>query len=258
MIKRDDRGLRYYQFETLKESGIFHGIFTRLGGRSPKPWDSLNIGGTVGDQKTNVASNLDRLLKTVGVPRDHLAQVHQIHSTKTLIVHEPQEVKVKADAMISAKQNIFLLMRFADCVPLLFADRAKRVVGIAHAGWQGTVKLIAQEVVERMHLDFKCDPADIIVGIGPSIGPDHYFIRDDVIQEVKRSFPDHWQELISPTADGVKLDLWKANDLTLRAAGIRSIEHSYMCTGCNTNEWYSHRAEFGKTGRFAALIGLKP
>jgi YfiH family protein len=148
-------------------------------------------------------------------------------------------------------------MRFADCVPLLFMDRVTQAIGIAHAGWLGTVKLIGKEVVERMDQEFGCDPKNIHVGIGPSIGPDHYTIREDVIQEVKNSFPDHWKELLSPTDDGVKLNLWKANEITLRQAGIQTIEHSNICTGCNIDEWYSHRAELGKTGRFGALIGLR-
>jgi hypothetical protein len=105
MIKKEHQGLRYYQFESLKNSGIFHGIFTRLGGSSPEPWKSLNIGGTVGDKKSNVDSNLSKILKAVDISRENLAQVHQIHSAKALVVDRPQDVKFQNNSVASATKQ---------------------------------------------------------------------------------------------------------------------------------------------------------
>jgi YfiH family protein len=147
-------------------------------------------------------------------------------------------------------------MRFADCVPLFFVDPVKQAVGIAHAGWQGTIKKVASKTVEAFKNNFGSNPEDIMVGIGPSIGPDHYTIRDDVIQQVKEGFPDRWTEILLNHQGEVHFDLWKANQINLEMTGVTQIEISRICTGCNNQEWFSHRAENGKTGRFGAVIGL--
>jgi len=104
---------------------------------------------------------------------------------------------------------------------------------------------------------FGTDPSNLIVGIGPSIGPDHYEIGEDVVEEVKRTFPHRWDQILNTVLDRVKLDLWEANRISLKKAGVKHIETAEICTACNVNDWYSHRGEKGKTGRFAAVIGLK-
>jgi len=256
MIKKEKDGLRYYQFKSLRASGIFHGVFTRLGGVSPAPWASLNTGGTVGDEQEHVETNLDLILKMTGTTNKNLRQVCQIHSSNVLVVDNQREGMVKGDAMVTNREGLYLLMRFADCVPLLFFDPITKAIGIAHAGWQGTVKEVSLEVVRKMEIQYHSKPEDLLVGIGPSIGPDHYLVRDDVLQEIRNAFPGNWSDLVTSTPDGVKLNLWKANEISLRKAGVNAIEHANICTGCNTNEWYSHRVETGNTGRFAAVIGI--
>jgi YfiH family protein len=257
MIGQEQNGLKYYQFESLRTSGIFHGIFTRLGGESPGPWNSLNIGGTVGDSLENTSTNLDKILNVSGTSRENISQVWQIHSSKVILADSPMDAELQGDAMISNQGGLYLLMRFADCVPILFYDHKTNAIGIAHAGWKGTVKEVGAQVVLRMGDIFGSKPEDLVVGIGPSIGPDHYTIGKDVLGDLKNTFPDQWREMINTDSNEVKLDLWKTNEISLRNAGVRSIEQSNICTGCNTKEWYSHRAEEGKTGRFAAIIGLK-
>lgn len=256
MIRIDKNGLRYYQFKSLRNSGIFHAIFTRLGGVSPAPWDSLNTGGTVGDDQTHVDTNLDLILNETGVNKENLRQVRQIHSSKVLIAGKSREGLFQGDAIVADQEGIYLLMRFADCVPILFLDPVNDAIGIAHAGWKGTVREVSIEVVRTMETQYHSKPENLIVGIGPSIGPDHYLIKDDVLNEVRNTFPDNWSEMIITTPDGVKLDLWKANEHSLRKVGVKNIEQASICTACNTQEWYSHRAEAGKTGRFAAVIGI--
>jgi len=259
MITRNRAGLKYYQFETLLFDELTQAVFSRLGGTSPSPWKSLNLGGTVGDDPDRVQNNEDKLLGAIGYSSRQLSQVHQVHSAKVEVVAEPnnnQPGLPQADAMITNKPGILLLMRYADCVPIFFYDPVKKAAGIAHAGWQGTVKEIAFATVKEMEKHFGTNPSDLITGIGPSIGPDHYQVGIDVIDSVKKAFGDNWDRVLTPGPDDVKLNLWKANEISLRKAGVLDIEKAGICTGCSVVEWFSHRRENGKTGRFAAVIGL--
>jgi len=257
MIECEKYDLRYYQFESLNKPGIFQGIFTRLGGSSPDPWNSLNLGGTVGDADERVNKNLSKLLAAIGGSNDDLVQIRQIHSKDVIIADQAMDGINHGDAMITNQPGLILLMRFADCVPIIFYDPITRTAGIAHAGWKGTAQEISLETVRRMEENFGSKPSNLIVGIGPSIGPDHYLVGKEVISEIKQAFPSKWNQILIYSPDGVKLDLWKANQISLEKAGVTSIEISNICTGCHTDEWFSHRAENGRTGRFAAVVSLK-
>jgi len=260
MITRKKAGLRYYQFETLLFDELTQAVFSRQGGVSPTPWKSLNLGGTVGDDPDRVLKNKNKLLGSIGYSSKQISQVHQVHSAKVVVVTEPNDnrsVFPQADAMITNTPGILLLMRFADCVPVLFYDPVIKAAGIAHAGWKGTIKEVAFATVNKMEKQFGTDPSDLIVGIGPSIGPDHYRVGIDVINGVKNTYGDNWDQVLTADPDDVKFNLWKANEISLRKAGVLNIETAGICTGCSVDEWYSHRGENGKTGRFAAVIGLK-
>lgn len=257
MIVSEREGIKYYHFESMMDSGIFQAVFTRIGGISSYPWSTLNLGGTVGDLPQHVAQNLTRILKVSDISLDSIAQIRQIHSSQVIIIDRPSDGEFNGDAMITNQPGINLLMRFADCVPIIFFDPRVQAVGIAHAGWKGTVKQVAKHTILKMNQEFGTKPEDLIAGIGPSIGPDHYEVGEDVISEVKETFPEHWTELLVSSSSGVKFDLWKANQLLILGAGVKKIEISEICTACNTSEWFSHRAESGKTGRFAAIVGLR-
>ena len=256
MIENKKGGLLYYQFEEFQDQGLFHGVFTRLGGISPAPWDSLNLGGTVGDDPQKVQENLSRLLAVSGFSPSQLAQVKQVHSAKVIKVDLPVDAVEEGDAIITDQRGLLLLMRFADCVPILFFDPEHQAIAIAHAGWKGTLKGLVSEVVQAMRVNFGSLPGRILVGIGPSIGPDHYQVGADVIDKTKKAFPDEYDKVLSEGSDGVKLNLWVANEIHLRKSGVERINIAGICTGCEVGRWYSHRAERGRTGRFAAVIGL--
>ena len=256
MISHERNGVKYFKFISLDLPGITQAIFTRNGGLSQSPWSSLNLGGTVGDDPEAVKGNLNILLNTIGYKYEQLVQVKQIHSAKVLLADKPMDASSAADSIITNTPGLLLLMRFADCVPILMVDPVKNAVGIAHAGWQGTVKEVALHTVRRMETHFGTNPADLVVGIGPSIGPDHYVVGDDVIKRVKDVFSDHLEATLTKTESGVKLDLWNANAISLKRAGVKNVEISEICTGCSNKDWYSHRVEEGKTGRFAGVIGL--
>ena len=260
MITRETEGLRYFQFDSLLSDNLTQAVFSRRGGVSPVPWDSLNLGSTVGDEPVRVSKNKSKLLAAIGYFPDQLAQINQVHSAHVEVVNKPLDrnsVLVQGDAMISNTPGLLMLMRFADCVPIMFFDPVKNAAGIAHAGWKGTVKEVAISVVNELKKQFGTDPSDLITGIGPSIGPDHYEVGENVIEEVKSIFPNNWDQILITSPDSVKLDLWEANKISLKKAGVKHIETAEICTVCNVDDWYSHRAENGKTGRFAAVIGLK-
>lgn len=149
-------------------------------------------------------------------------------------------------------------MRFADCVPILLHDPLKHVVGIAHAGWLGTVRDVAKATVETMRERYDSRPADVIACIGPSIGPDHYEVGQDVIAQVEQTFGADASLMLPRHGSRTHFDLWKANQYLLERAGVHQIELAGICTACHTDDWFSHRAEKGKTGRFGALISLAP
>ena len=256
----EKNGLRYFYFSSLNLPEITQAVFTRRGGVSLSPWESLNLGGTVGDDRASVIENRRRAFSAVGRSFDSLYDVWQVHSAKVVKVAAPlasPEDIIKADAMVTDNPNVSLFMRFADCVPVLFYDPVRGAIGLAHAGWQGTVRKVVTATVEAMQEHYGSLPEDILAGIGPSIGPDHYEIGPDVIAEVERAFSAEVTSLLQSVDGAVKLDLWKANKIALEQAGVTQIEIAEICTACHVEDWYSHRAENGRTGRFGALIGLE-
>jgi YfiH family protein len=256
MIEVEAQGTIFFQFHSLQMPGLFHGIFSRKGGVSPAPWASLNLGGTVGDEPANVRKNLSRVLSASGFSQEQLVQVKQIHSSTVVKALQGSDATHEGDAITTDQRGLLLLMRFADCVPILFFDPVNSAIAIAHAGWKGTLNGVVTEVVKAMSQHYGTSPDELQVGIGPSIGPDHYQIGSDVIKKAKRAFPHIFEEIILQDGDQVKLDLWNANRIHLEQMGVRQIEMANQCTGCDLVHWYSHRAEKGKTGRFGAVIGL--
>jgi purine-nucleoside/S-methyl-5'-thioadenosine phosphorylase / adenosine deaminase len=184
-----------------------------------------------------------------------------VHGDRVMVIDAPRPLTrehEKADALITNKHDVTLLMRFADCVPIFLYDPVKQVIGIAHAGWMGTVKKIGLKTVQKMETVFGVNPGDVLAGIGPSIGPNEYEIGDDVIEAVRVAFPDDVEDLLLKKQNGsVHLDLWSANRLALIEAGVARIEIAGISTAAHTDDWFSHRAENGKTGRMGALIALR-
>ncbi|MDZ4158444.1 MAG: polyphenol oxidase family protein, partial [Anaerolineaceae bacterium] len=141
--------------------------------------------------------------------------------------------------------------------PILLHDPVRNVIGMIHAGWVGTVKQIAEQAVKTMTIRYGSVPADIRAGIGPSIGPDHYEVGEDVNAAVMKVFGDQTNSLLIKRNGKLFFDLWEANRLSLTRAGVHTVQVARLCTACSLEDWYSHRAENGQTGRFGALLGLR-
>lgn len=249
----------YYKFASLENQGLYHAVFTRHGGISPTPWKSLNFGASVGDDSNRVKQNREKALEILNVKPESIFDVYQVHSNEVILTDRAlrqDEPHIKADAMITNSPNVTLLMRFADCVPILLFDPTNRAIGLSHAGWIGTINKIAEKTVNKMKNEFGTNPDVLIAGIGPSIGPDHYAVGKEVVEKVISSFGELAEQLIIYENNKMFFNLWKANQVVLNQAGVNKIEVAEICTHCNLGDWYSHRGELGKTGRFGVILGL--
>lgn len=255
MQRIEAEGLVYYCFESIPAR---HGIFTRAGGVSAAPWNSLNLGGNVGDDPLAVRENHRRMYAALGVNGDRASTVWQVHSADVVYAAGPVPGRrwlAAADAMMTDQPDTPLAMRFADCTPILVCDTRRGAVGMAHAGWRGTVQGISGELVRAMIEAFGSRPADLVAGIGPSIGPEHYQVGEEVVEAVKAHFGATDGLIARNPDDGTAyLDLWAANRLDLERAGVAQVEVAGLSTAAHTSEFYSHRAEKGRTGRFGAVI----
>jgi hypothetical protein len=250
--------LRYYQFDIFSKN-VLNAVFTRQGGVSPDPWASLNLGGSVGDDAAHVAANRVRVFEALGRKPASIHDVWLVHGTDIVYADAPRPLDApspKADILFTDNPEVSLFMRFADCVPLLFHDPKKNVIGIAHAGWMGTLQGVAGTAIKGMQEHYGSDPADVVAGIGPSIGVDHYEVGEEVAAKFEAQHSAHAEHILQRRDGSVYLDLWTANARQLKDAGVEQIQVSGICTACNTNDWFSHRAEKGKTGRFGALMAL--
>ena len=239
--------------------GIVYGFFTRKGGVSEGQYASLNLGGSIGDTPENVVENRRRVFESLGRKPFSLFDVWQIHGSNVTCTEQPRDLQaphIKSDAIFTDNPEVTLLMRFADCVPIILYDPIKQVVGIVHAGWIGTVNQIVGHAIDEITRYYGCQPRNIVAGIGPSIGPDHYIVREDVLTQAKEVFQDKNGEILSKEDGVARFNLWKANEHLLRKCGVERILQANECTACDTSRWFSHRAENGKTGRFATVVGL--
>jgi polyphenol oxidase len=243
-----------FRFDNLAQvPGVVHGISTRSGGVSEGRCESLNVSYSVGDRPENVDENLRRLSLELGAQPGDLFSAYQVHGRDVTIV-EPDtlaEPRPRSDVLLTRTAARTLMLRYADCTPVLLADPKQRVIAAVHAGWRGSAVRAAGAAVEALTAAFGSRPQDIVAGIGPAIGPCCYVVGQDVVD----AFADR-PELFS----GAKLDLWEANRQALIDAGVppQHIEVAGVCTRCESERFFSHRANAGQpAGRFAALIRLE-
>ncbi|MCL7451622.1 MAG: peptidoglycan editing factor PgeF [Anaerolineae bacterium] len=260
MLRQESNGLVTYHFETLRVEGLVHAVFTRLGGCSPVPFASLNVGRLVDDDESNVLENHRRIYAHLGLQPGQVVTTRQVHGNRVAAVDTPDGARIvpNTDGLVTVTPGVALLQRFADCQPILLYDPEHHAVGLVHAGWRGVAQGVARRAVEAMHQAFGTRPKGLVAGLGPAIGPCCYVVGDEVAAAMGYALPD-WKAVMQLEGEGQwRFDLPAANAQQLAAAGVRRIEMAGMCTGCNVDEFYSHRAEQGKTGRFAAVAYLQP
>lgn len=249
--------LRFASFPA--DDGLAHAVTTRHGGVSRPPWATLNLGGSVHDDPAAVHENTERVCAALGVPRASLVTAYMVagnHVGVATAEHCGQPFR-ETDALVTATPGVFLMLRYADCVPVLLVDPLRRAVGIAHAGWRGTLALVAQRTAATMLAEFGCRAHDLRAAIGPAIGPCCYEVGDEVAAKARAVFAGQADALLLPRAGRTYLDLWQANRLQLEAVGVGQVEVAGICTRCHSDDYFSHRGEGGRTGRFGAVIGYR-
>jgi len=259
-------GVEAHHLTALEAAGGAIAFFTgRTGGVSDRWGAGLNWSYSVGDNPAQVRENRRRTLQALGLPLHRAVMAGLVHGDRVVQVteaEEPGEEEVRVvsdcDALITDLPDLALIVTAADCVPVFFYDPVRRAVGVAHAGWRGTVSGIAGRTAEALVEHFGSRRADIRAAVGPSIGPCCYEVDDLVARPVREYFGPEAEAFLTPgRAPGkYKLDLWSANRLDLERAGVTRVSVSEVCTSCGVDRLFSHRAESGTAGRGAAVIAL--
>lgn len=259
--------IRYESFDKLPF--ITHGFTTRLGGVSKGIYTSMNLSFTRGDDSEKVLENYKIIAEEIGFPVESFVSSDQTHTTNIRIVTKEDCGKgiirekdyQNIDGLMTNEKGIVLFTYYADCVPLFFADRTKKVIALSHSGWRGTVNHMAKVTVDKMCEVFGSKKEDIICAVGPSICRDCYEVSVDVKNEFENMFgtADMKKIFIEKENDKYLLDLWKANEIILTEAGIsrNNIENRRICTCCNKDILFSHRGSDGKRGNLAAFMAMK-
>ena len=258
MHRHTANNLEFYQSDLLADTR--HGIFTRHGGVSDAPFGALNVGGTVGDVVENVHENHRLMYDVLDANAAQACTTWQVHGADVVMSNGPvagRKWVARADSIITNREGVPLVMRFADCVPLIMYDPQKRAIGLAHAGWRGTVKGVGKETVLAMKDAYGCRPEDIRVVVGPSISIEKFQVGEEVVAAFDNHFGTTEGLMRRDPDDGTAyMDLWEANRRDLAAIGVEHIEIMGICTASNTDDFFSHRQEKGKTGRFGVVVEL--
>ena len=259
----------YLTYNSLSEINfINHAFSTRLGGVSEGEFTSMNLAFNRGDNPESVTENYKRICKSAGFDFDSMTASAQDHNTfvravtsenKGVGIYKPRDLH-SVDALVTNEKGVTLVTYYADCTPLFFVDTKKKAIGLAHAGWRGTVGRIGEKVVNKMTELYSTNPADIVAAIGPAISVCCY--------EVDKPCADNFYALtdldssrfVFPKENGkYMIDLLETNRQILVAAGVKNenITVSDVCTNCNSELLWSHRATKGKRGTMSAFVCIK-
>lgn len=261
----------YVQSRLLAGSdGVFHAFSSRQGGVSKPPFETLNLGMSVGDDPGFVQENRRRFFGAFGIDPDRVVRARQMHGDGILQVDEaldgrpgfPRclvEEETGYDALITRLAGRALVVSTADCLPILIHDQVRGAVAAVHAGWRGTAQRVAGKALLAMRTAYGTDPADCRAAIGPGIRGCCFEVDGPVMEAMARALPD-WEAHATPNRPGhCLLDLGKINRAILEQAGVPTdqVEDTELCTACRSDLFFSHRAEKGRTGRMMNFILLK-
>ena len=260
----------YLSYPLLEQTGIVnHGFSTRVGGVSEGIYSSMNLSFSRGDDEVCVRENFKRMAEAIGAESDSLVFAAQTHTTNVRKVTLDDRGKgivfpidyQDVDGLITNEPGICLTTFYADCVPLFFIDPVHKAIGLSHSGWRGTVGKMGQETLRKMKSEYGTEAKEVIAAVGPSICQDCYEVSEDVIEKFKEAFDEkHWKDLFYEKENRkFQLNLWKANEIILLEAGVlkENIAVTNVCTNCNCDMLFSHRATKGQRGSLAAFMALK-
>ncbi len=233
--------------------GLVAGQSTRHGGVSPAPYASLNLGLGTADAPDNVQENRLRFFTHIGFKPEQTASSHQVHGDRVLLASLPGRYDGH-DALITQEKGLLITVSVADCTPILIYDPAREAIAAIHSGWKGTSLHIVDKTIQRMGKLFGTRGSDCYAYIGTCIDGCDYEVDADValhFEDAYRIWDGHKGKYL--------LDLKAANHAQLLSAGLspEHIEVSPFSTVTHNNDFFSHRAEKGLTGRMLAVIGMK-
>ncbi len=256
--------LEYLTIPSFEETGLVRHCFTtRRGGVSTGEAASLNLSYKRKDTPENVQKNFEIICSAIGVDHNKIVFSDQVHGKGIHIatsedwgkgLHRKSDI-YDADGLVTAQKCVPLCTFYADCVPLFFLDPNRKIIACVHSGWKSTILEIGKEAVSVMK-GLGCDPKDILAAVGPSIGPCHFEVGEDVASQ----FTDKFGMAVLDRCVGDKayIDLWKTNCQILLSSGIsdENITLAGRCTYCENNLFYSYRADNHKTGSLCGIIEL--
>lgn len=237
-------------YSVLESENLAHGTFSRQGGVSGAPFDSLNVSHHVDDTDANIHANREKIKETLGIK--YLVSGHQTHEDKVYCVHEQpkEDFEIRGyDGFITNIPEVGLMIQQADCQAVLLYDPVQKAVGIAHAGWRGSVANIVGKTINAMAAEYGTRPSDLQAAISPSLGP---CCAEFVNYRLELPAAFHTYQVREN-----HFDFWAISRDQLCECGVRSenIEAAEICTVCN-KEFFSYRRD-KETGRFASVIGLR-
>ena len=267
MISHEIDELEYLTFPVFEKTGDVRHLFsTRKGGVSKGIYESMNLSFHRGDDPACVLENFRRIAALFDSTPDRIVCAKQTHTTNIRrvtgkdagkgVTREPDYEDI--DGLVTNEPGLILCTSFADCVPLYFVDPVRGAIGLAHSGWRGTVNRMGEKMVRTMEKQFGSCPENLLVAVGPSICVDCYEVGEEVAEEFRKAFPQT-EVLRKGKKEGkYQLDLWKANEAILLDAGIRKehLEITDLCTCCNPELLFSHRASHGQRGNICAFLEL--
>ncbi|HLI26967.1 MAG TPA: peptidoglycan editing factor PgeF [Chloroflexota bacterium] len=263
LVASDRAAVPFFQFPALVAAGLPHGVFTRHGGVSPPPFASLNVSFAVGDARACVIENRARLARALGGEPAHVRAARQVHGADWRVVARATTPAAEAEAppadiLLCGEPGTLLLMKFADCTPLLLWDPRRRWVALAHAGWRGTARKVAATAVAALEQVAGSRPPDLWVALGPAIGLCCYEVAPAVVAAVAATGLDPATISRAGARGRPHLDLLAANRQQLVAAGVAParIQAAGVCTACHAELFYSHRALGTPAGRFGVIAGV--
>lgn len=264
-------GVLYFTFPLLdaQSDWIVHGFSSRIGGVSENELSSMNLSFGRGDSRENVMENYRRIAAAIGFDDKKLVCSHQTHTNHVRAVTEADCGKgylrerdyQDVDGLVTNVPGVVLATYYADCVPLFFADPVHQAVGLSHSGWRGTVSDIAGETIRLMEKEYGSRPEQLLAAVGPSICQDCYEVSLDVIEEFRKNYQEElWPLLYRAKENGkFQLNLWEACRQNLLRAGVlpERIQITDLCTCCNPDILFSHRASNGRRGNLAGFLGIR-
>ena len=266
---RFHQNITYISYRALERiPWIRHGFSTRIGGVSNGHFSSMNLGLGRDDFKENVIRNHEIIAAAVGFCPENIVTGKQTHTTNIRVVTRKDVGKGlyrdrdydNIDGLITNEREVVLTTYFADCVPLYIVDTKNKAIGLSHSGWRGTVGKMGKVTIEKMMEEYGTNPADVIACIGPSICKNCYEISEDVAVAFMKEFQGREDEILVNKGNGkYLLDLWECNAIIFRECGVseENIHLPDICTCCNPDILFSHRASHGKRGNLAAFLEIK-